>query len=87
MAQEHSRHIVWLGDAFRTLVPVAPLATPSNLPNVGDAQHRAIRLSFESAAASPQAGPAIGAIRSKGASRMSAFRTLNRGTEPLIDVA
>ena len=70
----------------RTLGSETPTEPSSHLPNVEDMQHRAIGVPSNLAPVPPGADPARAALRSKGTSRMGAFRTLNRGTEFLVDL-
>ena len=70
----------------RTLGSERPTEPSSHLPNVGDVRHRAIGVPSNLAPIPPGAEPARAALRSKGTSRMGAFRTLNRGTELLVDL-
>ena len=70
----------------RTLGSETPTEPSSHLHNVGDMRHCAIGVPSNLAPVPPEADPASAALRSKGTSRMAAFRTLNRGTEFLVDL-
>ena len=69
----------------RTLGSETPTELSSHLPDVGDARHCAIGVLSNLAPVPPEADPVSAALGSKGTSRMDAFRTLNRGTELLVD--
>ena len=70
----------------RTLGSETPTEPSSHLHNVGDMRHRAIGVPSNLAPVPPGADPASAALGSKGTSRMAAFRTLNQGTEFLLDL-